>query len=172
MGWVLMDGRELHRVGVLTEILDGGRSAASGAAVLGLTARHTRRLVERFRTRGASSLADRLRGCPSNRRKALALREQALDLVRTHYQGYGPTLASEMLLERHGLRVPRETLRGWMRAGGLWLTRAQRRVFHQSRPRRRCCTDRFEIWGCPTLGGVSVLGPRRDWRFGSCGSAR
>ena len=37
---------------------------------------------------------------------------------------------------------------------------------------RRCCTDRFEIWGCPTLGGVSVLGPRRVWRFGSCGSAR
>jgi hypothetical protein len=67
---------------------------------------------------------------------SLVERDQALALVREHYAGYGPRLASEALLERHGLTGPRETLRAWMREAGLWLTRAQRRRFHQIRARR------------------------------------
>ena len=50
MGLVLMSGRELHRPGVLAEIADGSRGVPSGAALLGLTARHRRRLIERYRT--------------------------------------------------------------------------------------------------------------------------
>ncbi len=70
-----------------------------------------------------------------------------LRLVQAHYQGYGPTLALKMLLERHGLRVPLETLRSWMREDGLWLTRAQPRVFHHSRPRRDHRRELIQIDG-------------------------
>lgn len=38
MGLVLMNERELHRVGVLAEMYSGDRTVASGAALLGLTA--------------------------------------------------------------------------------------------------------------------------------------
>ena len=72
---------------------------------------------------------------------------EALRLVRAHYQGYGPTLASEILLERHGMRVPRETPRSRMRKDGLWLTWAQRRVFHQSRSRRDHLGELVQIDG-------------------------
>ncbi len=50
MGLVLMNGRELHRAGVLAEIVDGSRGVASGAASLGLSARPMRHLNERYRT--------------------------------------------------------------------------------------------------------------------------
>ncbi len=56
MGLVLMSGRQLHRAGVLAEIVDGSPSVASGAALLGLTARRMLRLIERYRIRGASAL--------------------------------------------------------------------------------------------------------------------
>jgi hypothetical protein len=147
MGLVLMSGQELHRVGVLAEITDGERSVASGAALLGLTTRHMRRLVERYRTDGAASLAHGHRSRPSNHRRPTEHRTEALRLVRSLYQGYGPTLASEMLADRHKLSVPRETLRCWMRADGLWLTRAQRRSFHQSRPRREHFGELIQIDG-------------------------
>jgi len=147
MGWVMMDERELHRIGVLSEIQTGNRTVASGAAVLGLTARHVRRLLDRYEQFGASSLAHGLRNRPSNRRRTMVDREQALALVREHYAGYGPTLASEKLLERHGLNVPRETLRSWMRDAGLWLTRRQRRTFHQSRARREHFGELVQIDG-------------------------
>ena len=136
LGWLFMRARERHRAGVLGDIPAGSGGVASGAALFGLTVRHMRRLIERYRTRGAAGLTHGHRARPSNRRRPAAHRAEALRLVRAHYQGYGPTLASEMLLERHGLRVPRETLRSWMREDGLWLTRGQRRVFHRSRPRR------------------------------------
>ena len=147
MGLVLMSGRELHRAGVLAEIADGSRGVVAGAALLGLTARHLRRLIVRYRTQGPAGLTHGHRDRPSNRRRPAEHRAEALRLVRAHYQGYGPTLASEMLLERHGLQVLRETLRSWMREDGLWLTRAQRRVFHQSRPRRDHLGELVQIDG-------------------------
>ena len=51
-------------------------------------------------------------------------------IVRSKYADFGPTLASEMLLERDEHKVSRETLRKWMIEEGLWLSRRQRRSFH------------------------------------------
>ncbi|WP_459678226.1 helix-turn-helix domain-containing protein [Acidisoma sp. 7E03] len=85
MGLVLMNERELHRVGVLAEIRSGDRTVASGAALLGLTAQHVRRLVERYAQSGASGLVHGARGRPSNRRRAAAEREQVLALLQAHY---------------------------------------------------------------------------------------
>jgi hypothetical protein len=147
MGLVLMNERELHRVGVLAEIRAGDRTIASGAMVLGLTARHMRRLLKRYEQFGAPGLVHGHRSHPSNRRRRPAERERVLALVQAHYAGYGPTLASEALRERHGLHVPRETLRSWMREAGLWLTRVQRRRFHQLRPRREHFGELVQIDG-------------------------
>ena len=68
-------------------------------------------------------------------------------LVRAHYADFGPTLAAEMLAERHGLKVSRETLRGWMTEAGLWLSRRQRRSFHQPRLRREALGELVQIDG-------------------------
>jgi hypothetical protein len=65
----------------------------------------------------------------------------------TRYADFGPTLATEVLLERHDLRVGRETLRRWMMADGLWLSRAQRRTFHQPRLRRESYGELIQIDG-------------------------
>jgi hypothetical protein len=114
MGWVVMSERDLHRVGVLSEIHLGNRTLASGAALLGLTTRHIRRLLDRYAEFGASGLVHGLRDRPSNRCRAAADREQALALVQDHYADFGPTLAAEKLTELRGFGVSRETLRHWM----------------------------------------------------------
>ena len=41
-------------------------------------------------------------------------RATVLSLVREHYLDFGPTLAVEKLIARHGLRIGVETLRQWM----------------------------------------------------------
>ena len=71
-----------------------------------------------------------------------------LDLVREHYADFGPTLAREKLLERHGLLIGRETLRGLMRDAGLWHTRAVRRkAIQQPRARRQYFGELIQIDG-------------------------
>jgi hypothetical protein len=68
----------------------------------------------------------------------LGVREFAVTLVRENYADFGPTVAAEKLEEDHGLKVSRETLRKWMQDAGMWLSRKQRRTFHQPRLRREC----------------------------------
>ena len=75
------------------------------------------------------------------------IRRYAVELVRTRYADFGPTLATEILLEKHDLRVGRETLRRWMVADGPWLSRKQRRAFHQPRLRREHYGELIQIDG-------------------------
>ena len=70
-----------------------------------------------------------------------------MTLVRENYIDFGPTFASEKLAEDHGLKVSRETLRKWMQDAGMWLSRKQRRTFHQPRLRRECFGELIQIDG-------------------------
>ena len=147
MGRVMMSERELGRIEVLSRVVDGSMSAATAASVLAVSTRHIRRMVKRFREDGAAALRHGLRGRPSNNQIRTGLREEVTQLVRDRYADFGPTLAAEKLLERHGLKVSRETLRTWMAADGLWLSRKQRRTFHQPRLRREHMGELIQIDG-------------------------
>ena len=83
----------------------------------------------------------------SNNRIDPAVREFAVTLVRENYIDFGPTFAAEKLEEDHGLKVSRETLRKWMQDAGIWLSRKQRRTFHQPRLRRECYGELIQIDG-------------------------
>ena len=127
MGWVEMSERELRRAEVLASVLAGRLTMTAAAGLMGITRRQAHRLARQFAEHGAAGLRHRARGRPSNRGLGTPVRQLAIAYVTEKYRDFGPTLASQMLLERHGLRVSRETLRTWMREEGLWLSRKQRR---------------------------------------------
>ena len=146
LGLILMSERELQRIEVLSRIIEQRMSITAAARVLELTARQVQRLVKTFQADGAAALRHKSRGQPSNNRYATGIADLAVQLVREHYIDFGPTLAAEKLTANHGLTVSRETLRKWMAEAGIWLSRKQRRTFHQPRLRReslrRTCADR------------------------------
>ena len=135
MGWLIVSKRDLQRIEVLTEVLAGKRTAASASGVLAVSVRQTQRLLRKYRNGGGGALIHQARGRASNNQLGVGVRDYALELVRHNYRDFGPTLA-EALLERHELKVSRETLRKWMIESDLWLSRKQRRTFHQPRLRR------------------------------------
>jgi hypothetical protein len=147
MGWVLMSERDVQRIEVLTEVLAGRRTVASAALLLAITARQVGRLLIRYREDGGTGLIHKGRGRSSNHQVSAGVREYALELVRTRYADFGPTLAIEMLLDKHGIKVGRETLRTWMVKAGMWLSRKQRRSFHQPRLRRESYGELVQIDG-------------------------
>jgi Helix-turn-helix domain len=147
MGWVLMSERDVRRIEVLTEVLSGRRTVASAAIVLAISARQVHRLLIRFREDGGGALVHKSRGQASNHRLNPGIREYVLELVRTKYADFGPTLAIEVLLDKHAIKVGRETLRTWMVEDGLWLSRKQRKSFHQPRLRRECYGELIQIDG-------------------------
>lgn len=147
MGWVMMSERELNRIEVLAQVDDGRLSVQNGANMLDITKRQMFRLLKRYRTEGAAAIRHKARGKIPNNKIHNAKREYAVALVKENYQDFGPTLAAEMLAEHHGFKVSRETLRKWMADGGLWLSRKQRRTFHQPRSRRECYGELIQIDG-------------------------
>lgn len=147
MGWVEMSERELRRAEVLASVMAGRLTVTAAAEVMGITRRQAHRLVLRFTADGAAGLRHHARGRPSNRLLGPHIRQLAMAYVTESYSDFGPSFASEMLLERHGLSVSRETLRKWMSEDGLWLSRKQRRQFHQPRIRREHFGELVQIDG-------------------------
>jgi hypothetical protein len=148
MTLVVMSSKELGRVGVLRDVDADRMTPADAASALGVSIRQVFRLLKIFRSAGASALASRRRGRPSNRRYPAAIRAQAMATIRERHADFGPTLAAEKLSEVHELSLSRETLRHWMIADGLWLDRkARQRKVYQPRPRRACLGELVQIDG-------------------------
>ncbi|UHS56532.1 ISNCY family transposase [Agrobacterium vaccinii] len=147
MGLITMSERDLRRIEVLSKVIAGRMTLVSAAHVLDLSERQVRRLLNRIQTGGAASIRHSAIGRPSNNRIDDGMREYAVALVREFYADFGPTLATEKLAERDGLQVSRETVRIWMVDAGLWLSRKQRRTFHQPRLRREAYGELVQIDG-------------------------
>jgi transposase len=131
------DQREIDIAKVLVPVVEGKRTQVEAARLLGISARHVRRLLAKFRAGGVAGLAHGLRGRPSNRQADAVFRRRVLSEYRLHYHDFGPTLACEKLTEG-GLHVGVETLRRWLIDEGLWQPRRQREQHRKKRPRREC----------------------------------
>jgi hypothetical protein len=143
-----MSDGELSRFDTLMRVERGELRIEDAAALLGLKRRQVFRLLERMRSGGAAGLVSRKRGRPSNRRHSDGLRGQIVAIVREHYADFGPTLAREYLIERHGIKVACETLRQMMIEAGLWKDRDARRPRpYQPRYRRDCRGELIQIDG-------------------------
>ena len=147
VGLIIMSERELNRIEVLSQVTQGRMTAVTAANVLGLSRRQVHRLLKAFQADGPAAIRHKARGRQSNNRIDPAMRAFAVTLVRESYIDFGPTFAAEKLAEDHGLKVSRETLRKWMQDAGIWLSRKQRRRFHQPRLRRECLGELIQIDG-------------------------
>jgi transposase len=145
---ITMTMREADRVKTIQAVVDRMLRVGQAAQRLGISRRQVERLVRRYAAEGAAGLVSRKRGRPSNHQLAPGTAERAIALIRERYADFGPTLASEKLLECHGLAVGKDTVRVLMMAAGLWIPRKQRAAkLHQPRNRRACLGELIQIDG-------------------------
>ncbi len=135
-----MSTKEIRRGEVLSRVQRGDVKLTEAATLMGVSYRQAKRLKKRYGEGGGKALLHGHVGRASNRADEKR-RERVLELVREHYGGgpgerFGPTLAAEHLASDHEIEVSRETLRCWMRAGGLW-SRSRKRRPHRRRRQRR-----------------------------------
>lgn len=71
-----------------------------------------------------------------------------INLIKTNYPDFGPTLASEKLKERDDVKVNHETLRRWMIDAKIYTPNVRKKHdIHQSRERRDCFGELIQIDG-------------------------
>jgi len=125
-------------------------SQKEAGMILGLSVRQIKRLLKAYREKGAAGLVSKHRGRKANNRLSEEVKKQALNLLKTKYRGFGPTLAHEKLVEREKLKLSDESVRQLMIAEDLWKARKVRKVtVHQLRERRACYGELVQIDGSP-----------------------
>lgn len=150
-----MTAREQTRARVLWRIGNGELTVAEGAALLGLSVRQVWRLRRAVAAAGPAGLVHGNRGRPSARRTAAEVHDAIL-AVRDRYGPINDCHFAELLAEREGIAIGRETLRAILRAAGVPSSRRRRPPRYRSRRPR-----------LPAEGTLLQLdGSRHDWLEG------
>ena len=150
MDLLTMSKKEINRLEVMQRLDEKRMKQKAAAEQLGISERQVKRLLRRYRQAGASGLVSKRRGKPSNHQLAEGIRQKVLDLLKSKYTGFGPTLACEKLVEVEHLRISNESVRQLMLAEGLWKAKkARKAVVHQMRERRACFGELVQIDGSP-----------------------
>ena len=141
--------KEINRIKIIQDVIERRITTRRAAEHLGISDRQCRRLLARYREGGPLGMASRRCGMRGNRQLPPGLADQALELIKTRYADFGPTLAREKLEELHGLFLGKETVRRIMVRAGLWVPRKQRAArIPQPRYRRPCTGELIQIDGC------------------------
>lgn len=133
-----MTQQDRDRLVALKKAKKGLITQRQAAEEIGQSERHVRRLLKKIGLKGDKALVHGLRGVQSNRKLDDKIKLKALKVLSADvYAGFGPTLATEYLADKHGIHAGRETVRGWMIEGKLWRAKKERiSKVHQWRSRR------------------------------------
>jgi hypothetical protein len=146
-GVIQVRTKELKRLKVIEQAIERKIKQKQAGALLRLSVRQIRRLIQQVKKDGLKGLIHKLRGKASNRQHKEKHKEKILNLCREKYEDFGPTLAQEKLGERDKLYVNRETLRQWMMADGLWEISKKGRKHRQWRERKACAGEMIQVDG-------------------------
>jgi transposase len=143
-----MSSKERNRLEVMQRVAKKEMSQKEAGTILGVSVRQIKRLLKAYREKGAEGLVSKHRGRQGNNRLGEEVKKKALNLLKTKYQGFGPTLAHEKLVEKENLKLSDESVRKLMIAEDLWKPRKAKKVtVHQLRERRACFGELVQIDG-------------------------
>jgi transposase len=145
-----MSTKELNRLEVMQRLSRKQMSQKEAGTILGLSVRQIKRLLKAYRKQGGAGLVSKHRGRKGNNRLSEEVKKRALNMLKTKYRGFGPTLAHEKLVEKEKLKLSDESVRKLMIAEDLWKARkAKKETVHQLRERRACFGELVQIDGSP-----------------------
>ena len=133
---VTLTSKEQARLQVLNSLLAEHMTLDQAAMLMGVTTRHTRRMLAAYREEGAAAVAHGHRGRKPPNATPDAVVADVVHLARTRYEGANHTHLSELLSEREGIDIGRTTLRRILVNAGLSSPRLRRPPQHRVRRQR------------------------------------
>jgi transposase len=145
-GDIIMSQKEIQRVRVMEQVISGALKLIEATEYLGISYRQAKRLKVKYWESGPVGIIHGNRGrVPSN-----ALEESTRDLVlqlsEDEYVDFNDSHFAEMLEEREGILISRESIRKIRRSNGQAPKRKRRPVKHRSRRPRKPCVGMLVQW--------------------------
>lgn len=143
-----MSANDIKKSEIMSQLAKRQITQKMAAEQLGISIRQVKRIWKKYQASGREGLLHKSRGTPSHNQIKEGLRKEVMDIILERYRDFGPTLATEKLLENHGIQISDESVRKMMIAEGVWKQRRRRklRVF-QMRERRACFGELIQIDG-------------------------
>lgn len=144
---IMVRQRDLKRLHVIHKVIESELTQVQAAEILSLSERQVRRIVKRIHEEGDSAIGHRTRGRESNNKLPQKLLKRIVELYRTKYKGFGPTLTSEKLFEQEGIRVSKETVRKNLITAGQWQKARKTRTHRKWRPPKEHLGEMLQMDG-------------------------
>ena len=148
-----MNQRGQARLQVLNSVMEYQLPRAQAAELLGISERQVRRILAAYRMDGAAALVHGHRGREPPNAVSDELAAAVVNLARTHYSGANHTHLSDLLREREGIDLGRQTVRRILTQAGLPSPRRRRP------PKHRVRRERMPQAGMP----IQVDGSHHPW---------
>jgi len=147
---IVMTPKELSRYETIRRLIKKEINGTVAALQIGLSVRRVKRLKARIVKQGPAGLAHQSRGRPGNRKLDESKVKEIERIIRKKYSDFGPTFASEKLLENHGIEINKETTRQIMIGANLWQSRLKKkqRQFRKWRQRKERYGEMEQFDGC------------------------
>ena len=136
MKGLTLSTREQTRLTIMNLILDRRYPVKEAAQLIGISERHTWRLLAAYRREGAAALAHKNRGRLPWNSKDPSMLTRVVELTRDRYQGVNHSHLTELLAEREGITLSRSTVRRLLLGNGLMSPKRRRGPCHRCRRQR------------------------------------
>jgi transposase len=115
---------------------------------LKLSTRQLRRLLKAYKQERLNGLISKKKGLVGRVGYSEAFKQAVLELYTTKYPDFGPTFASEKLLELEGIDISHETLRSWLIKANKWHVGKRSKLnCHPPRARRERIGELIQVDG-------------------------
>jgi transposase len=142
---ITISERELQRHKVMGLVLGGGVTLAQAAQSLGVSYRHAKRLKSRAKA-GLEAMAHGNRGRPPSNKTDEVTRATVLGLSQEVYSSFNDAHFTELLAEREGIDLSRETVRAMRREAKIRPKRRRRPKKHHRRRERKPAEGLMILW--------------------------
>jgi hypothetical protein len=127
---ITMTKKEVRRLGTINDLIENKINGTVASSYLNLSTRQVRRMKSMVLLLGPKGIVHKSRGRPSNRKMGREKENTIKHLIHNQYRHFGPTLASEYLLEYNKVVVNKETLRLMMIKEGIWASKKRKQEKH------------------------------------------
>jgi transposase len=144
---IRLSQKQLQVYHVLRCVLDDKVTLKEAAEAVGYSYRHLGRLLSEVEEHGAQGLIHGNRGRPPSNKTPDEMRARVVELSERKYTAFNDTHFTDMLTEREGMNISRETVRAIRRGEGI-APKRKRRVAgkHRKRRERRAAEGMMMLW--------------------------
>ena len=120
---ITMSKKELSRIVVCQKVIAKELSIIDASKLIGISYRQTKRIIKKYRIKGAKGLIHENRGRPSSKKISKSIEQQIVALYDKKYNDFKPTFFNEKLAELHKIIISPETARKILIKNDRWKTK-------------------------------------------------